>query len=76
MTFQVGDRVRISSSVSEIDSSEGAIFGIDFFDDDLIYGVILDRGDDPSRLYWILEEDMVLADDADKIQISTLEGLV
>lgn len=31
MTFQVGDRVRISSSVSEIDSSEGTIFGINFF---------------------------------------------
>lgn len=51
MTFQVGDRVRISSSVSEIDSSEGTIFGIDFFDDDLIYGVILDLGNGPSRLY-------------------------
>lgn len=51
MTFQVGDRVRILSSVSEIDSSEGTIFGIDFFDDDLIYGVILDLGNGPSRLY-------------------------
>ena len=67
MDFQVGDRVRILSSISEIDSSEGTIFGIDFFDDDLIYGVILDRGDGPSRLYWVLKADMVLAE---------LEGLV
>lgn len=76
MTFSVGDRVRISSSVSEIDSSEGTIFDINFFDDDRVYSVRLDRGDDPPLVYWVLKEDMVLADDADKIQISTLEGLV
>ena len=76
MNFQIGDCVRVSSFVSEIDGREGVLSFISSIDDTAIYGVMLDDDTLPHWPYWLYETDMVLTSAANEIQISTLEGLV
>lgn len=76
MNFQIGDCVRVSSFVSEIDGREGWLSYIKYIADRPLYGVMLDDDTLPPWPYWLYETDMVLISSVNEIQISTLEGLV
>ena len=76
MAFQIGDCVRVSSHVADINGREGRLSYIKHIAGRLLYGVMLDDDTPPHWPYWLYATDMVLTSSVNEIQISTLEGLV
>lgn len=76
MAFQIGDCVRVSSHVVDINGREGRLSYIKHIAGRLLYGVMLDDDTPPHWPYWLYATDMVLTSSVNEIQISTLEGLV